>query len=144
MALIEWDHKGTKIEDPSIGTVKFIMKHYGGIEGDTFLELESHFCKEKDLPDTQGSNKESNFYNLSENSEPNLLEYGPRFKCLTNPERDLKMFGNYDTSIAANLMVVFDKCNNKTSSVPCKSKEEIDEFMKFKYMIALWNSRNFI
>ena len=50
------------------------------------------------------------------------------------------MFGMYDTAVAANLMVVFDKCNNATSSIPCKSKAEIDKFLEFKYFIGLWNS----
>ena len=68
-----------------------------------------------------------------------VKSYSKAFKCLDNPEEHLLMKGNYDTEMAANLMIVFDICNDATSSVKCKPQEEIDEFLKFKYLIGLWN-----
>ena len=53
------------------------------------------------------------------------------------------MYGNYHTEIANNLMVVFDKCNNSTSTVMCQSPEKIDEYLEFKYFIGLWNMNKF-
>ena len=41
-------------------------------------------------------------------------------------------------------MVIFEKCNNATSAVTCKSEAEIEEFLQFKYLIAIWNQKQFI
>ena len=70
-------------------------------------------------------------------SESDLNSYTGRYKCLDNAERDLNLRGNYDTTIASNLMAVFDLCNNATSTIPCKPQEEIDEFIEFKYFISV-------
>ena len=106
---------------------------------DLFTELESHYCDKSELNNAEGTVETAKFYPVSDLSEINLQEYAGRFKCLTNPSRDLKINGNYDTVQASNLLVAFEKCNNQTSSVPCKSPAEIQEFLKFKYMIGLWN-----
>ena len=52
--------------------------------------------------------------------------------------------GNFDSSAAANVMVVLEKCDNKTSPITCKSDDEIDAFLAFKYILLLHNERKFI
>lgn len=54
------------------------------------------------------------------------------------------MFGNYDTALAVNLMIVFEKCNNATSPVVCKSAEEIETWMEFKYISIAYNQKKII
>lgn len=54
------------------------------------------------------------------------------------------MWGNYDTSVAANLVITFDRCNNATSSVLCKSEEEITDWLRFKYIFFAYNNKRFI
>ena len=72
-----------------------------------------------------------------------VTAYTGRFKCLDEPEK-LVLRGNYDSQIASNLMVVFDKCNNATSKVTCKSEEEIHDYMKYKYLMSVVNTRRFM
>ena len=48
--------------------------------------------------------------------DSDLYKYGLRMKCLKNPA-DLKIWGNYDLPLAANLMVVFEKCDPTKSEV---------------------------
>ena len=64
-------------------------------------------------------------------------------KCLDHPE-DLELWGNYASPNTANLVIAFDKCNNQTSNVTCKSEKEIREWMRFKYIILGFNNRRFI
>ena len=55
----------------------------------------------------------------------------------------IDIFGNYDTKMAANLMIVFEKCDKKVEKV-CKSDAEINEWLAFKYIILLENEKRFI
>ena len=62
---------------------------------------------------------------------------------MTKPEKQ-SLRGNFDTSIGDNLMVVFEKCNpNNTLNITCKSKDEINKFMKGKYIVLLVNQVKF-
>ena len=72
-----------------------------------------------------------------------LNNYGRRLKCPEN-KSDLEVMGNFDSSAAANVMVVLEKCDNKTSTITCKSNAEIDAFLEFKYILLLQNERKFI
>ena len=49
------------------------------------------------------------------------------------------MYGNYDSSRTSNLAIVFEKCDKSKSTVPCKSEEEINEWMLGKYMAVFYN-----
>ena len=62
-------------------------------------------------------------------------------KCITDDKTKIK--GNYNTHIAQNLMVVFEKCDIKTQKA-CKSEEEISEWMQNKYILTLTNIKSFI
>ena len=41
-------------------------------------------------------------------------------------------------------MLVFEKCNNSTSLIPCKSEAEIKEWMAFKYILTVVNQAKFV
>ena len=126
------------------------MKQWGKEDDVEFLtELESRFCEESDLEGIDGNIEQeqqggTKFYPISPLAESQFNQYRRRFKCLVNPERDLSLFGNYNTEVAKNLMVVFDKCNNATSTITCKSPEEINKFLEFKYLLALFNTNQFV
>jgi len=59
----------------------------------------------------------------------------------------MTLFGNYDTSLASNLMIVFEKCDPQKRALEglkCKSAAEIDEWLEFKYFLVLENGRQFV
>ena len=144
VAFIAWDHKSHVLEDPTIGEIKFIMKAWGlGSDVKFLTELGSHFCTEEELNDIEGNNVDSIFFPVSKLSETDKNYYTGRFKCLDEPEK-LVLRGNYDSDMTSNLMAVFDMCNNATSSVTCKTPEEINEFLQFKYLMSLTNTRRFV
>ena len=45
-------------------------------------------------------------------------------KCID--DESMGIFGNYDTGVAYNLMIVFEKCDPQKNDF-CKSEEEIHE-----------------
>ena len=60
-------------------------------------------------------------------------------KCM---DSDLPLYGHYDSNEAANLMLVFEKCDSEKRR--CKSEKEIDEWLEFKYFIVHENTKNFV
>ena len=56
----------------------------------------------------------------------------------------LVLFGNYNSPKARSLMVVFEECDPSWSPVQCKEKDQIQEWMKDKYIIVLSNHEKFI
>lgn len=65
--------------------------------------------------------------------------------CLQQTD-DMVLWGNYDTDIASNLMIVFETCdvNKLPPGQKCKSEKEIEKWMEFKYIIVLENEAKFI
>ena len=64
-------------------------------------------------------------------------------KCLENTD-DVKLWGNYDSTTARNIMVVFERCNATTNKDGCKSEQEIDDWMSFKYILTYVNEKKFV
>ena len=52
-------------------------------------------------------------------------------KCIAEP---YKIWGDYNSDITTNLMIVFEKCDPKLRE--CESDAVINEWMKFKYLLV--------
>ena len=65
--------------------------------------------------------------------------YSPKLWCLDQPP-DLR--GNYDTTAARTVVINVYKCNPSVRDT-CKSEEEIDDFIRGKYIIILENNYKF-
>ena len=57
---------------------------------------------------------------LTETDFPCLIIFSNFLKCLDDDE-ELSTYGDFNTNVAANLMIVFEKCDESVST--CKSKE---------------------
>ena len=68
-----------------------------------------------------------------------LKKYANKLKCL---EEDIEIYGNYDTSVFANLMIVFEKCDRTIRT--CKSEAAITEWLEYKYIFTVTNSKKFV
>lgn len=55
-------------------------------------------------------------------------------KCIDEP---YEIKGDFHTNSAANLMIVFDKCDHTKRK--CKNETEIAKFLEFKYIIYIEN-----
>ena len=120
-----------------------MLKSWGIPDTGFLTELKTHYCTEDEINDIEGTKTNSTFYPISKLSSIDVKAYIGRFKCLDEPEK-LVLRGNYDTQVASNLMVVFDKCNNVTTEGQCKSEEEIQAFMEYKYLMSIVNTRRFM
>ena len=144
-----WDGKSEDITDPTIGVIKFYIKEWApGTTFDTlFREVETKVCPpevyERIVVDQVEDDSGSGFYRAAEHALSDIQIYGPKLRCLSN-QQELKLWGNFDTAWSRNLMVVFEMCNNSTSSVTCKSESEIREWFNFKYIVTIVNQRKFI
>ena len=131
------------IEDPEIGTLKFYLKYWMHPElGEElgFHELTSEICDPAKMftNDVADGKQETLFFPLNPVSEDDFRSYGPKLKCIKDP---FKLFGNFNSNAASNLMVVFEKCD--PSERTCKSEEAYVEWMKGKYILTLQNEVKF-
>ena len=60
------------------------------------------------------------------------------FRCLVNPQ-DVYIQGNYETDTAAAFMVVFERCNQTESQVPCANKTTQDAWIDEQFIITIDN-----
>ena len=54
----------------------------------------------------------SNFFPITDISANDMEKYGPKLKCV-DFDANYKLLGNFNTEIASNLMVVFERCDYK-------------------------------
>lgn len=84
-----------------------------------------------------------------------LKTYKKAMKCIEKP---YELWGDYNSDVTQNLMVVFEKCDDRPKSefaesesasegnetkVKCKSEAEIDEWMKQKYLLVQQNEKKY-
>ena len=143
--LTAFDGREESIEDESIGTVKFYLKSWTDETAVKFTELESRQCSERDF--ARDANSVEGLYPL--HTKMTMLKtYKKAMKCIEKP---YELWGDYNSDVTQNLMVVFEKCDDRPKSeiaesesasegnetkVKCKSKAEIDEWMKQKYLLV--------
>ena len=54
--------------------------------------------------------------------------------------KDLMIRGDYNSNSAQMLLVTFNRCHDRSD---CKSKEDIDNFIRGKYLVVLSNTVRF-
>ena len=54
--------------------------------------------------------------------------------------KDLMIRGDYNSNSAQMLLVTFNRCHDRSD---CKSKEDIDEFIRGKYLVVMKNTVRF-
>jgi len=122
------------------------MKRWGGDVLLEFTELPTVPCKDITSFGKDGEEEKQLFNPLSPDSIEQFNIYGPKLLCLKNTD-DLRIKGNYDSSRAAQLMVIFEKCNPQARAkkgLRCKTDAEIDQWLEFKYLFVLENGRQFV
>ena len=135
-----YDGEDFQIEDPQIATLKMYMKVWNASDPDVsfgFHEIPSRFCTKGEL-NIDGKNETSDFYPHSEVTRKDVETYAARLKCFEDPSK-VNIAGNFDSQAAYNMMVVLEKCDNKTSNNSCKSPEAIDDWLTWKYILLVQN-----
>ena len=157
--LSDFDGKPDFIEDPDYGTTKAVYRQWGfetesGTEVD---ELKLRNCTAADFGFDEDGNRITDEFKDSltdEERDPNgkpfffppdpkqvnfIWTYHPKMHCFENK---IKLQGEYDSSKARHLAIVFEKCDPKKRST-CKSETEIENWIKGKYIITIENTWTF-
>ena len=59
-------------------------------------------------------------------------------------ESSYEIYGNYNSETASQLHISVDRCVNSTkNNYGCASLEEINEFLRDKYILVFYNEINF-
>ena len=87
----------------------------------------------------EGTKPESGFYPTYPSSSVDLARHAKYLKCVREP---YGLVGNFDTATGSNLMVIFEKCDRTKRT--CKSEEQIEAWMKYKYIFTLENQKKFV
>ena len=115
------------------------MKELGpGIDGINFRSLPTKPC---DLNDVDGNNKGSPFFKTDPLSVDILELNRSKLKCFDDP--DFKLIGSFQSTSISNLLVAFEKCDRDKRN-DCKTEEEINAWLQYKYIIVLENTKRFI
>lgn len=130
----------TDNEDPSIGTLEFYLKSWLD-DGSPlkFRKLKTRQCNLEEFSfQSDKEERDTPFWTIHTNSE-SYKPYLPTLKCI---DEDFELFGDFDTNVAQNLMIVFDKCDPKVRS--CADDAVIDEWLKFKYILSVENEEIYL
>ena len=143
--LSAYDNEAEWIEDEDYGSLKAYHYRWGfeGEHGSTWTEIPSRNCTRKEfyLDDVQDNNsEETRLYRDHFTSESNSKYYWRKFRCT---DERIEIIGDYDSTIAQQFVIQFEKCDNATRST-CKTEDEIIDFLKEKYIITRSNNRRFL
>ena len=135
--------------DPTIGELKFYLKTWDSddpeLTGTRFYQLEHEMCDTSKFNDEHNNNPSSKFYQVSSTVANDLRTYGHKMRCLTpEAEKRVSLHGDYDTGKAANIMVVFEKCNPDGGKYECQGEEAIKNWSSFKFFGVLVNQSRFV
>ena len=79
------------------------------------------------------------FFPVVKHHENYLRTYGPKMKCF---DENLEIHGNFNSEKAANLILVFEKCDRKLRDT-CWKEEDIQDWLRGTYVVTLENTWTF-
>jgi len=110
--------------------VSFIHKTFEPDTWTTFEVLNDHVCTERDIREHFPLADPKNSFNRESWICPDVLT-------------DVELYGDFNAWSSSYFEIWVEYCNNDTSTVTCASKEEIDEYLTFTYLIVRMNNQNF-
>lgn len=126
-AVTSYDGNLESIEDERYGTVKFFLKTWESSYEINFRELKQRPCSSKDYDEV--------FYPMHARSvgQANFLLH--KMKCI---DEAYELFGDYHADAASNVQAVFVRCD-PSKQTTCASEQEIEDWLKFKYIVTIEN-----
>lgn len=127
-------------EDPSIGTLEFYIK--GWLDDGSpikFTKLKTRPCTLEEFSfQSDKVKRDTPFWQIHVKSD-SYKDYIPSMKCI---DEDYELYGEFETNVAHNLMVVFERCDPEQRT--CADDAVIDEWMQFKYILTVENEENYL
>ena len=115
------------------------------MQGSRWREIETRICSRNDLhldldysPHGKQSD-DSKMYPIHPKSKASVDYYHKKFRCT---DEEISVIGDYNSDIARQYVIQFERCDNATRST-CKTEDEITDYLKEKYILILQNSLRF-
>ena len=135
IALTGFDSVRDSVLDPEYANLIFETSQWDVLEDGEInwqiTSVASHTCSEEELGLTGDY---SRIMPAHETSTAYVNLYKKKFVCLN--KEDLKIYGTFNSKKAQLLRASLIRCSGKDF---CKSEEEINEYMKDKYLLVLTN-----
>ena len=145
-ALTEYDSNTDIIEDKKYG--ELVIQHYGwGYEGELGVKqtpLDTHYCSDAELGFAADAEVDSSIYPIFESSKKEVETWKKKFKCI--PRKDIVIWGDYNSAKAQQIAVKFEMCDStkeRFAGVTCESQQDIQNWLKRKFIIILYNQIRF-
>ena len=120
---------------PEIGRLQFIRNQWSSTDF-SYVEIESHTCTPKELGLEESNDGK---YMKPTKASYNFVKlYQKKFLCINEEDRFVR--GNFQSEAASLIQVRLNRCSGEDY---CKSKEEIDEFVRGKYILLYLNRVRF-
>ena len=85
--------------------------------------------------------KSSLFFPLHKNSVNDVEFNYKKFKCLD--EEYIRIQGDYNSGMTRSFVIQFEKCDQEKYDGVCKSDEEIEKWMRRKFILSYSNQKSF-
>ena len=138
-AITRYDSNRTLTESKEYG--ELIVEHYGW--GNAALgysygshKLNNHICTDEELGFVRGPR--TRIFPIFDRSIAEVQTYAKKFKCVD--EKDLVIWGDYNSAMAMQLAVKFKMCEGHDY---CKTRDEIRDWLSGKYIVLLYNQVRF-
>ena len=148
--LSAYDDSSEFIEDPDYVTLVLQYREWGLIE-QRIREYNGprvHRCRPEEIgidyyntkdPEEREKMTKPSFFRPDPSTEHWIEVYSQKLWCT---DSDPIVMGNYYTQKARTMVITLNKCDPKERST-CKSDDEIERYLRDKYIIVLENNYNF-
>ena len=128
--------------DPAYGDLKLFSKSWNYEEYLGWRELEWEFCPQDYFQYGSHRSDQPRFYETFSTIQ-DMEMYSTSLRCIKNLDKDSVIWGNFNTGNATAVLVMFEKCDSEKNQIVCKSEEEINQWLKGRYIIVLENQKKF-
>ena len=149
--LTAYDDEQESIEDPDYGRLVAKYQHWGGtdVPTETAEEVPTYPCTTEQLglhPNGTLSGEPGQFYPVRPDSEEDVTYRFRKLRCFR--EERLVVHGDYNSARTRNLVLALELCDQEKRTKEgdprrCKSDEEINRWLRGKYLVLYHNSRRF-
>ena len=132
-----------EILDPTYGEIK-IYRYSFGLGDDQFPfvnieQIKTHSCTREELGLEKG--EQTKFMPITESFAPILYSQYDHMLCID--DEDSFISGNQRSAQGSDIVIHLAKCNNSTSTIICKSEEDIETFFRGSSLLLLNNQIHF-
>ena len=140
-AFVNYNNPNESIQDEAdYGETKAFYKIWG--DSDTpevrYEEIKTRPCTKAELQLDELTTS-TKFWPYHQTALPDIDRFSKKFQCF---DENLKVFGTYNSMKAQNLAIQYTKCD-VTKRLTCKTEEQINAFMRQKFILTLQNEQRF-